>query len=259
MKPKLEIVKIGGNIIENEVELDKFLSLFANMEGFKILVHGGGKRATEIESRLGIASEYFQGRRITRAESLDVMIMVYAGLLNKKITAGLQGRDCNAIGLSGTDGGTILAEKRPVKDVDFGYVGDVLEVSSKRISNLLENQFVPVFCALTHDGSGQMFNTNADTIASEIAIGMSQLYETTLYYCFEKKGVLRDVSDENSVIPHINKKSYKELIENDIISDGMLPKLHNCFHALDAHVGKICIGNTSMFERGGENYTSITL
>ena len=156
-------------------------------------------------------------------------------------------------------GGTILAEKRPVADVDFGYVGDVLEVSSQRISNLLENQFVPVFCALTHDGSGQMFNTNADTIASEIAISMSQLYETTLYYCFEKKGVLRDVSDENSVIAHINKESYRDLIENNIISDGMLPKLHNCFHALDAEVGKICIGNTSMFEKGGEDFTSITL
>ena len=254
----MAIVKIGGNIIENRAELDKFLLLFAGLEGMKILVHGGGKRATEIESRLGIASEYFQGRRITREESLDVMIMVYAGLLNKKITAGLQGKNCNAIGLSGTDGGAILAEKRPVKEVDFGYVGDVLEVRSQSINALLENQLVPVFCALTHDGKGQLFNTNADTIASEIAIGMSELYETTLYYCFEKRGVLSDVSDENSVIQHIDEKSYHHLVDKKIISDGMLPKLHNCFHALNAKVGKICIGNITMFE-GDDLYTSITL
>ena len=258
MKSKLAIVKIGGNIIEDQKELDKFLYLFAGLEGLKILVHGGGKRATEIGSRLGIASEYYQGRRITGEESLDIMIMVYAGLLNKKITAGLQRNNCNAIGLSGTDGGAILAEKRPVREVDFGFVGDVLEVRSQTINALLDNKLVPVFCALTHDGNGQLFNTNADTIASEIAIGMSEYYETTLYYCFEKKGVLGDVSDENSVIKHIDAKSYSRLVDKKIISDGMLPKMHNCFHALNSRVGKICIGNMTMFE-GDELYTSITL
>ena len=259
MKPKLSVVKIGGNIIEEREELAKFLNLFAQLDGLKILVHGGGKRASDIGSRLGIESEYYQGRRITRSESLDVMIMVYAGLLNKKITAGLQSRQCNAIGMSGADGGVILAEKRPVGQVDFGYVGDILEVKSKTISGLLQNGLVPVFCALTHDGVGQLFNTNADTIASELAIGMTEQYNTTLYYCFEKNGVLKDLADENSVIPHINKKSYKDLINNNIISDGMLPKLHNCFYALDAKVSKICIGNMNMFEGEGQNCTSITL
>ena len=259
MKSKLSVVKIGGNIIEEGEELSKFLSLFAQLDGLKILVHGGGKRASDIGSRLGIESEYYQGRRITKAESLDVMIMVYAGLLNKKITAGLQSRHCNAIGMSGADGGVILAEKRPVGQVDFGYVGDILQVKSKTISGLLQNGLVPVFCALTHDGVGQLFNTNADTIASELAIGMSEHYHTTLYYCFEKNGVLKDIADENSVIPHINKKSYKELIDKNIISDGMLPKLHNCFHALDAQVSRICIGNMNMFEGEGQNCTSITL
>ena len=255
----MSIVKIGGNIIENQADLNKFLDLFAAMKGLKILVHGGGKRATEMESNLGIASEYHEGRRITSEDSLDVMIMVYAGLLNKKITAGLQGRECNAIGMSGADGGAILAEKRPVKEVDFGYVGDILRVGKKTISGLLENDLVPVFCALTHDSKGQLFNTNADTIASEIAIGMSENYETTLYYCFEKQGVLRDISDGDSVIQHIDKKTYKELVDNRTISDGMLPKMHNCFHALDHKVDKICIGNINMLESSDEIFTSITL
>ena len=259
MKPKLSVVKIGGNIIEKQEDLDKFLRLFSLMDGPKILVHGGGKRATDIGARLGIESEYHQGRRITKTESLDVMIMVYAGLLNKKITAGLQSRNCNAIGLSGADGGVILAEKRPVGQVDFGYVGDIIEVNAETIAALLQNGLVPVFCALTHDGVGQLFNTNADTIASELAIGMSGQYNTTLYYCFEKNGVLRNMSDENSVIPNINRKSYKDLIDNDIISDGMLPKLHNCFHALEAKVSKICIGNMNMIESEEQIFTSITL
>lgn len=259
MKPKLSVVKIGGNIIEKQEDLNKFLGLFAHMDGLKILVHGGGNRATDIGARLGIKSEYYQGRRITNTESLDVMIMVYAGLLNKKITAGLQSRNCNAIGLSGADGGVILAEKRPVGQVDFGYVGDIIEVNSNTISGLLQNGLVPVFCALTHDGLGQLFNTNADTIASELAIGMSAHYNTTLYYCFEKNGVLKNMADENSVIPHITRESYKDLIDKNIISDGMLPKLHNCFHALDAKVSKICIGNMNMFESEGQICTSITL
>lgn len=259
MRPKLNIVKIGGNIIESSRELDTFLGLFASVSGLKILVHGGGKKATEIEKKLGISSEYINGRRITDSASLDVMIMVYAGLLNKKITAGLQAQNCNAIGLSGADGGVILAHKRPVGEIDFGLVGDINRVRSQTISDLLESGLVPVFCALTHDGSGQLFNTNADTIASELAIGLSDMYETTLYYCFEKQGVLRSVEDENSVIRHIDKNHYKSLLEQGAISDGMLPKLENCFHALNSNVHQICIGNIRMLEPNAELYTLITL
>ena len=259
MRPKLNIIKIGGNIIENSVELDTFLRLFANISGFKILVHGGGKKATEMENKLGISSEYFNGRRITNSDSLDVMIMVYAGLLNKKITAGLQAQDCNAIGLSGADGGVILAHKRPVGEIDFGLVGDINRVKSQTISDLLNSGMVPVFCALTHDGAGQLFNTNADTIASELAIGLADTYETTLYYCFEKPGVLRSIEDETSVIRHIDRKHYKRLLEEEVISDGMLPKLENCFHALESNVYQICIGNISMLKPNAELYTLITL
>ncbi len=258
MKPRLNVVKIGGNIIERPGELNRFLGLFAHLEGPKILVHGGGKRATDVEKRLGIQSEYVDGRRITRGESLEVMIMVYAGLINKKITASLQARKCNAIGLSGADGGAILAYKRPVSQVDFGYVGDVEQINTQTIEQLLQARLTPVFCALTHDGSGQIFNTNADTIASELAIGMSKIYETSLLYCFEKKGVLMDASDENSVISHIDKTRFEELVEKRIISDGMIPKLQNCFHALDSNVSKISIGNIEMFTPGAQHFTSIT-
>ena len=259
MRPKLNIVKIGGNIIENSKELDTFLELFTQVSGLKILVHGGGKKATEIETKLGISSQYFNGRRITNRDSLDVMIMVYAGLLNKKITAGLQAHNCNAIGLTGADGGVILAHKRPVGEIDFGLVGDINRVKAQTISSLLESGLVPVFCALTHDGSGQLFNTNADTIASELAIGLSDIYQTTLYYCFEKKGVLSNIDDEDSVIRHIDKNRYGHLLKQDIISAGMLPKLENCFHALESNVNEICIGNIRMLEPNAELYTSITL
>ena len=259
MRPKLSIVKIGGSVIENSREFETFLGLFAQISELKILVHGGGKKATEIEKKLGISSEYFNGRRITNSQSLDVMIMVYAGLLNKKITAGLQAKNCNAIGLSGADGGVIVAHKRPVGEVDFGLVGDINRVKSQTVSDLLNCGMVPVFCALTHDGSGQLFNTNADTIASELAIGLSGTYETTLYYCFEKQGVLKSIEDENSVIRHIDRNHYERLLQQQVISDGMLPKLENCFHALESKVHQICIGNISMLKPNAELYTLITL
>lgn len=259
MKEKLTIVKIGGNIIENALELKHFLGLFAQLEGNKILVHGGGKKATEMERKLGLRSELIQGRRITGGSSLDVMIMVYAGLVNKKITANLQAENCNAVGLSGADGGAILAHKRPVDVVDFGYVGDIEKVRTETVSSLLKAGLVPVFCSLTHDGKGQLFNTNADTIASELAIGMGENYETSLYYCFEKKGVLMDMKNEDSVIRQIDKTYYQKLLEDQIIADGMLPKLQNCFHALNSNVKRICIGNVSMFEPNSELFTTITL
>ncbi len=259
MKQKLSIVKIGGNVIEAEDQLAKFLSSFSKMEGLKILVHGGGKLATQLAEKLGIQSQLVGGRRITDEESLKVITMVYGGLTNKNIVAQLQANNCNAIGLSGADGNTIQAHKRPVKTIDYGYAGDVDGINATTINALLTSGLVPVFCAITHNGKGQLLNTNADTIASEMAIGMSGLYETTLYYCFEKKGVLMDVAEENSVVKHINSQSYQELLDQKIIADGMLPKLENCFHALNKNVHKVCIGDISMLQPTTALYTTITL
>lgn len=259
MKEQLSIIKIGGNVIENESALADFLSLFASVTGPKILVHGGGKLATQIASQLGITSQMVNGRRITDAESLKVITMVYGGLANKNIVAQLQAKNCNAIGLSGADGNAIQAHKRPVKEVDFGYVGDVDGVNANMIQKLLLANLTPVFCAITHNGEGQLLNTNADTIASEIAIGMSDAYQTVLYYCFEKKGVLKDINDENSVVEHINSASYKELLDQKIIADGMLPKMENCFHALQQNVSKVCIGDSSMLGSNNSLFTTITL
>lgn len=259
MKQKLSIIKIGGNIIEDQESLFEFLKLFAQLEGNKVLVHGGGKRATEFGKRLGIESKMVDGRRITDAQSLEVVVMVYAGLVNKKIIAQLQANKCDAIGLSGADANAIIAVKRPVNTIDFGFVGDVMTVNAESISKLLSAEFVPVFCALTHDGRGQLFNTNADTIASEVAIALSQNYDTTLYYCFEKKGVLRTITDEDSVIKRINMESYQKLKQQKIIVEGMLPKLENCFHALNKHVQQVCIGDISMLEPNAQLFTTITL
>lgn len=259
MKHKLSIIKIGGNIIEDQKLLTQFLKHFAKFEGYKILVHGGGKRATAISSRLGIEPKIVDGRRITNAKSLEVTVMVYGGLVNKNIVAQLQGHNCNAIGLSGADGNAIIAEKRPVNKIDYGYVGDVKSVKEASVSSLLKAKFIPVFCALTHDGKGQLFNTNADTIASELAIAMSKTFKTTLYYCFEKKGVLSNISNEDSVITHIDQASFQKLKNQKIVSEGMLPKLENCFHALQKDVERVCIGDITMLEPKAKLFTTITL
>ena len=256
---KLSIIKIGGNIIEDETSLHDFLKLFSNLEGKKILVHGGGKRATAMASKLGIESKMVHGRRITDAETLEVITMVYAGLVNKDIVAKLQALNTNAIGLTGADINSIKSDKRPVKEVDFGFVGDVKEVASNSINKLLQADFTPVFCAITHDGKGQLLNTNADTITSQVAIGMSKLYETSIYYCFELNGVLQDFSDTNSVIKLINSKKYLELLNEGIIANGMLPKLENCFDALKNGVHQVKMGNTSMLTKENDNFTTITL
>lgn len=259
MKQQLSIVKIGGNVIEDPKGLTHLLELFSKLDGYKVLVHGGGKKATEIGNKLGLEAKMINGRRITDSESLDVAIMVYGGLVSKKITAQLQALECNALGMSGADANAIHAYKRPIKEVDFGWVGDVDGVNSNGISKLLLAGFTPVFCALTHDGKGQLFNTNADTIASELAIGLSSEFETTLYYCFEKKGVLRDIEDENSVIKQINSKTYQTLLADGIIADGMLPKIHNCFHALQNDVKQVCIGDSEMLAHSTSNFTTLTL
>lgn len=259
MKQKLSVVKIGGNIIEDVQGLSHLLEFFSKIEGHKILVHGGGKKATEIGNKLGVEAKMTNGRRITDAQSLDVAIMVYGGLVNKKIVAQLQALHCNTIGMSGADGNSIIAHKRPVKETDFGLVGDVDSINSNNIASLLKAEFTPVFCALSHDGKGQLFNTNADTIAAELASGMSNEFETTLYYCFEKKGVLQSIDDENSVIQHIDSKKYKELIAKGTIADGMLPKMHNCFQALQNNVKQVCIGDSEMLQGTTTNFTTLTL
>jgi acetylglutamate kinase len=256
---KLSIIKIGGNIIEDENSLNAFLKLFSNLEGKKILVHGGGKRATSVASKLGIESKMVNGRRITDAETLEVITMVYGGLVNKNIVAKLQALDIDAIGLTGADINSIKSEKRPVKEVDFGFVGDVKEIASNSIDKLMKADFTPVFCAITHDGNGQLLNTNADTIASKIAVGMSEIYETSVYYCFELNGVLKDFNDKNSVVKSINSNSYKELLDAKIITNGMIPKIDNCFDALNNGVSKVHIGNTSMLTKENDNFTTITL
>ena len=256
---KLSIVKIGGNIIEDETSLNNFLKLFSNLEGKKILVHGGGKRATHIASKLGIESKMIDGRRITDADTLEVITMVYGGLVNKNVVAKLQALDTNAIGLTGADVNSIKSDKRPVKEIDFGFVGDVKAVAHESVDKLIQADFTPVFCAITHDGHGQLLNTNADTITSQVAVGMSRLYETSIYYCFELNGVLEDINDKNSVVKHIDSNIYKTLLEQGIIADGMLPKLENCFDALKHGVKNIHMGNTSMLTQANDNFTTITL
>lgn len=255
----LTIVKIGGNIIENEKELNKFIGAFSKIDGLKILVHGGGKRATAIAQKLGIESKLIDGRRITDAETLEVITMIYGGLINKNMVAKLQANSINAIGLSGADANSITSKKRKHKTIDFGFVGDVEHVANESIAKLLEANFTPVFCAITHDGKGQLLNTNADTIASQIAVAMCKTYKVNIKYCFELNGVLKDILDKNSVIKNINSESYKTLKENKIIADGMLPKLDNCFDALKNGVKKVAIGNLYMITEENENYTTITL
>ena len=245
MSEKLFVIKIGGNIIDHTEGLDRFLEQFAKLRGRKVLVHGGGKIATRMAADLGIEATLVAGRRITDAAMLRVVTMVYAGLTNKQIVAGLQARDCNAIGLTGADGNSIQAVKRPVKDIDYGFVGDILpgSVNDDAVALLLDSGFIPVFSALTHDGQGQLLNTNADTIASALAVGLASRYDTSLVYCFEKRGVLRDVNDDNSVIEEIKASEFAGLQASGVVADGMVPKLHNAFDAIAKGVQEVCIGH----------------
>jgi len=256
---KLTIVKIGGNIIENEKDLRQFLIDFSAIEGEKILVHGGGKSATAFANRLGLKPKLIDGRRITDKPNLDIAIMTYAGLLNKNIVAGLQKNNCNAIGLTGADANTIESEKRPVKTIDYGFVGDVKKVNSNNIKALILAGFTPVFCALTHNTKGQLLNTNADTVASEIAIAMSTDFEVELMYCFELQGVLTDINNLDSVITTLSASTYADFVEQGVISAGMLPKLENCFNALYKGVSAIQIGNSNMITTADTLCTKIKL
>ncbi len=258
-KQKLLVAKIGGNIIENDIALQSFFKDFSKIVGPKILVHGGGKSATQLAAKLGVKTEMIDGRRITSAENLDIVVMTYAGLLNKKIVSGLQKYNCNAMGLTGADANVIQAKKRPVQFVDYGYVGDVIKVNNEIVKGFLNQEITPVFCAVTHDSNGQLFNTNADTIASEIASAMSDDYEVSLFYCFELKGVLENINDKDSVIEHINLDKYNELRDAGAIANGMLPKLQNCFEALNKKVSKVHIGNADFINDNTTKHTTLSL
>lgn len=243
----LSIIKIGGNIIDNADELDRFLETFSDLPGRKILVHGGGKIASRVAADMGVPVQMVEGRRVTDRAMLDVVTMVYAGLTNKNIVASLQKYDCNALGLCGADANVIKAVKRPIEEIDYGFVGDILvdSVDPSSIKRLLEAEFIPVFSAITHNGSGQLLNTNADTIASSLAVALSERYEVSLIYCFDKNGVLSDINDEYSVIETIRASEFSTLRENGTIHDGMVPKLFNAFQAISKGVSNVYIGQAS--------------
>jgi acetylglutamate kinase len=258
---KLFVIKIGGNVIDEEDSLQSFLEEFASIKEKKILVHGGGKIASRLGQQLGIESKYIQGRRITDAPTLDLVTMVYGGLVNKKIIARLQAASCNAIGLTGADANLLPATKRAVKEIDYGFAGDInpalVPVNSWKV--LIDNGFIPVVAPLTHDGKGNMLNTNADTIASTVAVVLSAFYEVRLIYCFEKKGVLENVNDNNSVIRLIDKPSYRQLLAEEKLFEGIIPKIDNAFAAIDAGVHEVLIGDAKDLLQNITSQTNGTL
>ncbi len=241
MKEQLTIIKVGGKIVEEEATLKQLLADFSAIKGNKLLVHGGGRSATKIAAQLGIESKMVNGRRITDSETLKVVTMVYGGLVNKNIVAGLQAHGVNAIGLTGTDMDVIRSVKRPVKEIDYGFVGDVEKVNADILADLIHKGIVPVMAPLTHDGQGHILNTNADTIAGETAKALARLFEVTLIFCFEKKGVLLNENDDNSVIPQLNHADFDQYVKEGIIQGGMIPKLENSFEALNVGVNKVII------------------
>ncbi|MBT8286564.1 MAG: acetylglutamate kinase [Flavobacteriaceae bacterium] len=256
-KESIHIVKIGSAIVDENDVLEEFLSDFTALESPKILIHGGGKSASKLAKELNIPVKMHKGRRITCNKTLDVITMTYAGKINKNLVAKLQLFGCNALGLSGADGDVIRAKKRSPNPIDFGHVGDVTSVNANLIATLLNAGIIPVFCAMTHDMNGNLLNTNADTIASEIAIALSSDFETKLYYAFDQPGVMRDLNDKTSLINEITSDSYEELKNKRVISDGMIPKLDNCMHALDHGVEKIYIGDQKLLKPNSKSFTLI--
>ncbi len=248
---KLTLIKVGGKIVEESDTLQALLCDFASIEGRKLLVHGGGRSATKLAEQLGIPSRMVNGRRITDADTLRVVTMVYGGLVNKNIVAGLQALGVDALGMTGADLNILRSDKRPVKDVDYGYVGDVKEARGDMLARLIADGVVPVLAPLTHDGHGQLLNTNADTIAGEAAKALAPYFDVTLVYCFEKKGVLRDENDDESVIPQIDKSSFERLVSDGIVQGGMIPKLENAFSAISAGVKEVVITRADTLSAGG--------
>ena len=269
MKDIINIVKVGGGVVEDATSLVRLLNQFASLEGRKVLVHGGGRLATSMAASLGIESRMVGGRRITDEKMLEVVTMVYGGLVNKRIVAGLQAKGVKAIGLTGADGDIIRSHKRPLKRVkmddgteqmvDFGFVGDVDKVDARLLSSLIESGNVPVVAPLTHDGEGNILNTNADTIASSVAQALAEYYEVTLTFCFEKAGVLRDANDEGSVIPLINEEQASRLIAEGIVAGGMIPKIENAFDALHKGVRQVVITHSDNIDGSrGKSLRAVT-
>lgn len=248
MRDKLTIIKVGGKIVEEKESLDSLLRDFAAIDGFKLLVHGGGRSATKVAAQLGIETLMIDGRRVTDDAMLDVVTMVYGGLVNKKVVARLQSLGIDALGMTGADMDIIHSHKRPVKSVDYGWVGDVDRVNGEALSALLRSGVVPVIAPLTHDGEGHLLNTNADTMAGETAKGLGSFFDVSLVYCFEKPGVLRDENDDESVIAEIDPALFASLKEEGIVTGGMLPKLENAFNALDAGVSEVVITRASALD-----------
>jgi len=258
-KKPITVVKIGGNIIDDAGELKQFLADFAKINGLKVLVHGGGKSATKMAQSIGLVPQMIEGRRITDAAMLEVVVMIYAGQINKDIVAQLQANSVNAMGFSGADGNLIQSNKRNHPSIDYGFVGDVKKVNTPLLETLLTSGIIPVFCAITHDKNGQLLNTNADTIASELAIALSEVFDVTLSYCFEKPGVLYDAEDDSSVIEKMNPELYTKLKHEKAIHSGMIPKLDNCFNSLSKGVQKIKIGHHKMLQNDNALCTTIAL
>ena len=253
---KITIVKVGGAVVEDESQLSQLLTNFSAIPGKKLLVHGGGRRATKVASELGIESKMINGRRITDGKMLEVVTMVYGGLVNKNLVARLQACGVNALGLTGADMDIIRSHKRPIKDgIDFGFVGDVDRANGEMLKTLIQTGITPVIAPLTHDGKGNILNTNADTMASEIAKALAHHFDVTLIYAFEKAGVLQDPNDESSIIPVIDKPLYQQYVEKGIISGGMMPKIENALAAVDAGVSKVII--TSATAISGKSGTII--
>ena len=248
---KLTLVKVGGKIVEDSETLKQLLSDFSKIEGHKVLVHGGGRSATALATKLGIESQMVNGRRITDEETLKVVTMVYGGLVNKQIVAGLQSIGVNALALTGADLNYMRSEKRPVKDVDYGFVGDVKEVNADILADLIARGVVPVLAPLTHDNAGNMLNTNADTIAGEAAKALAKHFEVTLMFCFEKKGVLMSETDDESVIPEITPALFEKYVAEGIINGGMIPKLENSFDAINAGVKQVVITRADLIHTNG--------
>lgn len=248
----IHVVKIGGNVVDNPEALQRFVTDFTNLEGKKILIHGGGKLATRMSERLGIATQMVNGRRITDAATLEVVTMVYAGAINKHIVALLQAEGCNAIGLSGADANLIPATRRAANPIDYGFVGDIdtNKMPIETLKALLECGLTPVFCALTHDSKGSMLNSNADSVAQAVAVAASKIATTDLHFCFEKAGVLRDIDDENSLIEEITAESFTSLQEDGIVNKGMLPKIENALKAIDDGVRNVFIQHSDNLTSG---------
>ncbi len=256
---KITVVKIGGNVIDSAEAFAPFMEAFAKLEGKKILVHGGGKIATRLAKQMEVETTMIEGRRVTDKAMLDIVVMTYAGLINKDVVATLQKHGCNAIGLSGADGNAIKATKRPANPIDFGFVGDIdpTNVNDHLIKVLLDGGITPVYCAITHNGEGTLLNCNADTIASSVALAASRIAPTELIYCFEKRGVLRDIEDETSVIKSITSENFTSLKAEGVIHTGMIPKIDNALKAIKLGVSKVTIKHSEdLLEQNGTEITA---